>query len=386
MDKSEENNILNYSFDALDIDERILRGIYAYGFEKPSSIQYKSIPIINKKRDVIAQAQSGTGKTGAYSIGLLNNIDPLKKEIQALVILPTYELVHQTFDVLSELSNYLNIDIAKVIGKTSIRECKEGLSKNPQVVVGTPGRIVDMIQQRYLYTDKMKMVVLDEADEILSEGFQDTIYEIIRTMPKETQMCFFSATAPESVLEITRQFMNNPEKILVKNEELTLEGIKQFYIDSKQNHWKLDILLDIYNTISITQCIIYVNTKNILMNIYEKLVEGGYPCTYIHGELTKEERTSNMNDFKSGNTRIMISTDLLSRGIDIQQLSLVINYDIPRQKETYIHRIGRSGRFGRKGVAINFVTDRDAELLKEIERFYNTTIDEMPQNFEEFLI
>jgi superfamily II DNA/RNA helicase len=380
-----EKNILNYSFDTLNIKDDLLRGIYAYGFENPSTIQHKSIPHINSKKDIIAQAQSGTGKTGAYSIGMLNNINIEEKKIQGLIILPTYELVHQTYDVLTSLSSYMDVNIAKIIGKTRIQESIDALSKHPQIVIGTPGRLLDMIQKQYLYTTEMKMLVLDEADEILSEGFMDTIYNIIRCLPKESQICFFSATIPDDVLQLTSQFMNNPEQILVKNADLTLEGIKQFYVNVQQNIWKLDVLYDIYNTITITQCIIYINSKNTLMRVYQDLVNKGYPCTYIHGDLTKEERTQNMNDFKSGSIRIMLSTDLLSRGIDIQQLSLVINYDLPRQKETYIHRIGRSGRYGRKGVSINFITERDRVYMSELEQHYNTKIEEMPQNFSDFL-
>ena len=385
MNESNNGSILTYSFETLGIKDELLRGIYAYGFEKPSMIQNKSIPLMNTKKDIIAQAQSGTGKTGAYSIGLLNNIDPTRQEIQSIVILPTYELVHQTYSVIQELSKYMNITIAKVIGKTSIQECKRDLMKNPHIVIGTPGRILDMIHQRYLYTDKIDIAVLDEADEILSEGFQDTIYNIIKTLRTDSQICFFSATVPEDILKLTECFMVNPQKILVKNEELTLEGIKQFYVNAKNYNWKMDILLDIYNTINITQCIIYINSKNNVMKIYNELLSKEFPCTYLHGDLTKEERESNMNDFKSGSVRIMLSTDLLSRGIDIQQLSLVINYDLPIQKETYIHRIGRSGRYGRKGVSINFVTDRDIHTLQELESFYNTKIEELPQNFSEFL-
>ena len=376
-----EKNILNYSFDTLDIKDDLLRGIYAYGFENPSTIQHKSIPHINQKKDIIAQAQSGTGKTGAYSIGMLNNINVEEKKIQGLIILPTYELVHQTYDVLTSLSSYMDVNIAKIIGKTRVQDSITDLSKHPHIVIGTPGRLLDMIQKQYLYTTELKMLVLDEADEILSEGFMDTIYNIIRCLPKECQICFFSATIPDDVLQLTTQFMNNPEQILVKNEDLTLEGIKQFYVNVQQNIWKIDVLYDIYNTITITQCIIYINSKNTLMRVYQDLLSKNYPCTYIHGDLTKEERTQNMNDFKSGSIRIMLSTDLLSRGIDIQQLSLVINYDLPRQKETYIHRIGRSGRYGRKGVSINFITDRDRTHMLDIETHYNTKIEEMPAEF-----
>ena len=179
--------------------------------------------------------------------------------------------------------------------------------------------------------------------------------------------------------------MTNPQKLLVDKEALTLEGITQFYINIRVNDWKYDVLKDLYDTINISQCIIYINSKNKLMEIYDKLITDNFPVSYIHGELTSEDRKNVMKDFRSGHTRILLSTDLLSRGIDVQQLSLVINFDLPKSKETYIHRIGRSGRYGRKGVAINLVTDRDMNSMKEIESFYDTEIVEMPQNLEDYL-
>jgi translation initiation factor 4A len=211
------------------------------------------------------------------------------------------------------------------------------------------------------------------------------IYTIFTGIPKETQVALFSATFPEELLEITDKFMNSPEKILVKKEQLTLEGISQFYINVKHNNWKYDVLTDIYNTINIAQCIIYINSKNMLNQVYKCLVEDNFPVGMIHGSLMTDERESIMNKFRQGEIRILLSTDLLSRGIDIQQLSLVINYDLPIQKETYIHRIGRSGRYGRKGVAINFVTERDLQELAELKSFYNTNIEEMPQNIGDII-
>ena len=213
----------------------------------------------------------------------------------------------------------------------------------------------------------------------------EVLQNIIRCIPKTCQMCLFSATMPQEIVDLTENFMNNPEKLLINKDELTLEGIKQFYIDLKQYNWKFDVLYDIYETINVTQSIIYVNSKNVLNNLYDRLSRDEFPVSYIHGDMHSNEREKNLNDFKNGITRIMLSTDLLSRGIDIQQLSLVINFDLPRNKETYIHRIGRSGRYGRKGTAINFVTSEDIEYMREIQKFYNTKIDEMPQNLAEYL-
>ena len=373
------------SFDDLNLTDNLLRGIYSYGFENPSPIQGKAIPIMNEKKDLIAQAQSGTGKTGAFSIGVLNNIDVNNDSTQVIIVNPTHELANQNYNVIKELSNFMDCSVQTVIGGTSVKKCQEDLNKNPKIVVGTPGRILDMIEKRYLLTEKLKVLVFDEADEILSYGFKENIYNIIKYIPRDTQICIFSATMPDDVLELTNKFMNKPEKILVNKENLTLEGIVQFYINVKVNDWKFDVLTDIYETINLSQCIIYINSRNKLMEVNDRLKALGYPVECIHGELSGDLRKSIMDDFKSGKLRILLSTDLLSRGIDIQQLSLVINYDLPREKETYIHRIGRSGRYGRKGVSINFVTDRDLDHQNSIQMHYDTKIEEMPQNINDYL-
>ena len=380
-----EDKKVNGSFEELYLKDNLLRGIYSYGFEVPSAIQSSAIPVMKSGKDVIAQAQSGTGKTGAFVIGSLEKVDPEIEGTQIIIISPTRELSKQTTEVVTELAKYMEISYLEVVGGTDIFQCRSDLDKLPQVVIGTPGRILDMINKRSLFTDKLVTLIFDEADEILSYGFKETIYNIVKSIPEKCQICLFSATMPSEVIELTNSFMNSPESILVKKEALTLEGITQFYINIKVSDWKYDILKDLYNTISISQCIIYFNSKNKLNQIYKDLIEENFPVSMIHGELTSEERKKTMHEFKSGQTRILLSTDLLSRGIDIQQLSLVINFDVPRSKETYIHRIGRSGRYGRKGVAINFVTERDMQNLEEIKTFYNTKIEEMPQNIVDYL-
>mgnify|MGYP001210086078 CR=1 FL=1 len=373
------------TFDDLNLKDNLLRGIFSYGFENPSYIQGAGVPIIKSRKDLIAQAQSGTGKTGTFSIGALENIDTENKETQILILGHTHELVRQISEVMRELGTYLNVSIMEVIGGTNLEECKRDLQKSPQIIIGTPGRVLDMIQKQYLFTEKIHTLIFDEADEILSFGFKETIYNIVKCIPKECQICLFSATMPDEILELSNSFMNNPEKIIVEKEALTLEGIKQFYIEVKFNDWKYDILKDLYETINISQCIIYINSKNKLMDVYRDLTNDNFPVSYIHGELNSHERKNTMADFKSGKTRILLSTDLLSRGIDIQQLSLVINFDLPKSKETYIHRIGRSGRYGRKGVAINLVGDRDLQQLHTIMEFYDTKIEVMPQNIQELI-
>ena len=354
MSEGEDKSIIEYSFEDLDINDDLLRGIYSYGFEKPSKIQYKSLPIFDSGKDMIAQSQSGTGKTGAFSIGILNNIDIKMKKTQYIVLTPTHELAKQIYNVIENLGARMDISICKVIGKTNINDSIRELSRDPQIIVATPGRLFDMISKKHIFTDNIKTLIIDEADEMLSSGFMEVLQNIIRCIPKTSQMCLFSATMPKEIIDLTENFMNNPEKLLINRDELTLEGIKQFYIDLKQYNWKFDVLYDIYETINVTQSIIYVNSKNVLNNLYDRLSRDEFPVSYIHGDMQTSEREKNLNDFKNGTTRIMLSTDLLSRGIDIQQLSLVINFDLPRNKETYIHRIGRSGRYGRKGTAINF--------------------------------
>ena len=370
------------TFDDFDLNDKLLRGIYSYGFENPSDIQVKALPSINSKKDLLAQAQLGTGKTGAFSIGALNLVDESLKKTQILILNPTYELVNQNYDVTKALSQYMDVTIMKVVGKTSMEECKQELRKQPQIIVGTPGRVLDMISKRFLYTNDIKLLVFDEADEMLSSGFQENIYNIIQYISKDTQICLFSATKNDYTLDLCDKFLNNPETILVENQNVTLEGIKQYKVLINEE-WKYDTLIDIYNLLNISQCIIYINYKNKLMNIYDELIKNEYPVDYIHGEITKDEREKKVLDFKNGKTRILLSTDLLSRGIDVQQLNLVINFDIPRSKETYVHRIGRSGRYGRKGVAINLVNNREEGYLKELEEHYKIQINELPQNVSE---
>jgi superfamily II DNA/RNA helicase len=373
------------TFDGLGIREDILRGVYAYGFEKPSAIQVKAIPHIIEGSDIVAQAQSGTGKTGAFSIGSLCRIDETKSETQLLVLAPTRELANQVHQVITEITSYTKITCCQCVGGSNVSMCAEDLRKNPHVVIGTPGRVIDMLRKNHLVTGGIRTVVMDEADEMLSQGFLEAVQTILQQVPKTSQIGLFSATLPEEVLVLTKNFMNEPVNVLVKHEELTLEGIQQFYVNVQHSDWKYDVIVDLYDTINVNQCIIYINSKQRIVDIYHKLCENNFPVEYITGDRLGTERKAVMEDFRSGKIRILLSTDLLARGIDIQQLSLVINYDLPREKETYIHRIGRSGRYGRKGVAINLIGDRDIEYMKHIESYYDTKIDEMPANIADLI-
>lgn len=373
------------SFDKMGLNDNLLRGIYAYGFETPSAIQQRAIVPVVRGYDTIAQAQSGTGKTATFSISILQKIDVTKNVTQALVLSPTRELAQQTEKVLKALGSYMNISVCVCVGGTSIKEDLKIFQRGVQIVIGTPGRIFDMINRKSFLTNDLSLFVLDEADEMLSIGFKDQIYEIFKCLPETVQVALFSATMPNEVLEVTKHFMRDPVSILVKKEELTLEGIKQFYISVEKEDWKLDTLCDLYETLTITQAVIYCNTKKKVDWLTEKMKSRDFTVSSIHSQMDSKLRESIMNEFRSGSSRVLITTDLLARGIDIQQVSLVINYDLPTNRENYIHRIGRAGRFGRKGVAINFVTSQDVRILRDIETFYQTEITEMPVNVADYL-
>jgi translation initiation factor 4A len=373
------------NFDDMNLKEELLRGVFAYGFEKPSAIQQRAILPVIKGHDVIAQAQSGTGKTATFSISILQSIDISIRKCQALVLSPTRELAQQIQKVVLALGDYMDCKCHACIGGTNVRDDMKILEAGVHVVVGTPGRVWDMINRRALNTENIKMFVLDEADEMLSRGFKDQIYEVFQLLPPQTQVVLLSATMPPDVLEVTKNFMRDQIRILVKRDELTLEGIKQFYVSVEKEEWKLDTLCDLYETVTITQAIIFCNTRRKVDWLTEKMQSREFTVSAMHGEMTQAEREIIMREFRSGSSRVLITTDLLARGIDVQQISLVINYDLPANRENYIHRIGRGGRFGRKGVAINFVTNEDVRMLRDIEQFYNTQIEEMPMNIAELI-
>lgn len=373
------------NFDDMNLKEELLRGIYAYGFEKPSAIQQRAIVPCLKGLDVIAQAQSGTGKTATFAISVLEKIDIRLQETQALILAPTRELASQIQKVVMSLGDYMGAKCHACIGGTSVREDMRQLEMGQHVVVGTPGRVFDMISRKVLRSNDIKQFVLDEADEMLSRGFKDQIYDVFRHLSEEIQVILLSATMPQEVLEVTSRFMRDPIRILVKKEEVTLEGIKQFYISVEREDWKLDTLCDLYETLTITQAVIFCNTRRKVDWLTEKMHERDFTISAMHGDMDQKERDVIMREFRSGSSRVLITTDLLARGIDVQQVSLVINFDLPTNRENYIHRIGRGGRFGRKGVAINFITDEDKRPLQDIEKFYNTQIDEMPMNVADLL-
>jgi len=370
------------NFDELNIKTDLLRGIFAYGFDKPSSIQQRAILPIIKGRDVIAQAQSGSGKTGCFVIGSLELIDITKLEVQALILAPTRELAQQIYNVYTYIGEFLKIKVLNLIGGTQVRDSKNALENGVHVVVGSPGRVLDMLKKNHLKLAYLKCLILDEADDLLSKGFLENMKDIISLIPPECRINLFSATMPKEIVNLSSNFMNEPAKILVKNEELTLLGIKQYYITLKKE-WKLETLMNLYKGLDISQAIIFCNNINGTENLTTDMRSKGHKVSCIHSGLPMNERAKVMSEFRSGVTRVLISTDLTARGIDVYNVSIVINYDLPTQKETYIHRIGRSGRFGKKGNAINFILPEEKDQLDMIQKFYDTHIEQLPQDLSE---
>jgi len=373
------------SFDNMGLKENLLRGLFAFGFEKPSAVQKRAlIPILNG-RDVIAQAQSGTGKSSLIAITSCQKINSQENSTQILILSPTRELAQQNEKVLLTVGDFMTIKTHACTGGKSILNDVRKLEMGVHVVSGTPGRVNDMIKRKYLDRFQIKVLILDEADEMLSKGFKEQIYNIYRYLSTKIQVVLVSATLPQEVLEMTHKFMKHPVRILVKRDELTLEGIKQFFVTVESEEWKFDTLCDLYDSLTITQAVIFCNTRKKVDWLIEKMRQCNFTVCGLHGELMQQDRDSIMNDFRTGKTRVLITTDIWARGLDVHQISLVINYDLPNNRENYIHRIGRSGRFGRKGVAINFVRNDDVRILRDIEQYYSSQIDEMPLAFEEVL-
>uniref|UniRef100_A0A1J3IA53 RNA helicase n=1 Tax=Noccaea caerulescens TaxID=107243 RepID=A0A1J3IA53_NOCCA len=366
------------SFDDMGMNDKVLRGVYDYGFKKPSEIQQRAVMPILKGRDVIAQAQSGTGKTSMIAISVCQIVNTSSRKIQVLVLSPSRELATQTEKTIQAIGVHTNIQAHACIGGKSIGEDIKKLERGVHAVSGTPGRVYDMIKRGSLQTKAVKLLILDESDEMLSKGLKDQIYDVYRSLPHDIQVCLISATLPQEILEMTKKFMTDPVMILVKRDELTLEGIKQYYVDVGEEEWKFDTLCDLYGRLIINQAIIFCNTRQKVDWLTEKMRSSNFIVSSMHGDKRQKERDEIMNQFRSFKTRVLIASDVWARGIDVQTVSHVINYDIPTNPELYIHRIGRAGRFGREGVAINFVKSSDMKTLKDIERYYGTRIREMP--------
>ena len=368
--------------EALGLHMNVLRGIYGLGFETPSPIQKQAILPILQGNDVLAQAQSGTGKTGAFCIGAIQRCteDPA---VQAIILAPTRELAIQIQSVFNALSSQTKLKTQLLIGGTPTdRDVRDIRQNKPQVLVGCPGRVLDILTRRVFDMASMRMIVLDEADEILSQGFQDQLYQIFQFITEATQVVMFSATIPESLHAVVAKIMRTPTEILVKTEQMTLEGISQFYIHFNTDDEKLLALKDLYEGISVSQSIIYCNSVKRVCDLHAAMSRDNFPVCCIHSDMDRESRNTAFQEFKSGKYRVLISSNVTARGIDVQQVSVVVNYDIPKCVHTYLHRIGRSGRWGRKGVGINFVTKYDVDKMRAIEQHYHTEIKELPADFK----
>ena len=372
------------SWDELEINSKLLRGIYAYGFESPSPIQQQAIKPLIMGKDIVVQAQSGTGKTATFTVGALANLNISDNSTQVLVLSPTKELTIQTAKVFESLGSMMeDLRVQTLYGGSIFIEGNNfSNKKTPHVICGCPGRVFDMIKRKHLRTRNLKMLVIDEADEMLNQGFKEQIYDIYRYLPHDIQVALVSATLPESINTIIDKIMRDPIRVSVKREMLTLEGISQHYIAIDDDRQKYATLKDLYGVISMSQSIIYCNSVKRVQDLYEAMKDDGFSVCRIHSNMDKNERSESFNEFKNGVSRVLISSNVTARGIDIQQVSIVVNFDLPKCVNTYLHRIGRSGRWGRKGVGINLITRRDVMKLKEIEQHYSTQISEMPANLD----
>ena len=398
LPKSKDGLTIYPSFNKMNLNKDLLRGIYSIGYEKPSLVQSKAIVPIISGKDIIIQQQSGTGKTATFTIAMLQVLYGLKNKnkngLQALVVSPTRELAIQINGVIENLGNYLKVKNFCLVGltnnvngdKVSIeKKIKLDLKKlaDADIVSGTPGKIVDCLKRSQIDFENLKMIILDEADELLDEnlGFKKQIYEIFNKINSKTQVVILSATMSSNILEISKKIMNwdNHIKILTKKKEISLDVIKQYKIDLKES-WKVNTLQDILNTVSYQQVVIFVNNVKKCTSLYAFLNKQKFSVVSIHSKLSQLERLEQMNKFRNGTYKILVTTDIWARGIDVQQINLVINYDLPINIENYIHRIGRSGRFGRLGKAINFVTDEDQKQLAKIEKYYKIDIPDMPSD------
>ncbi|CAH8634326.1 unnamed protein product [Schistosoma bovis] len=386
------------TFASMGLKENLLKGIYAYGFEKPSLIQQKTIKQITLGRDLIAQAQSGTGKTATFSIGTLQNVLPEICQIQVLVLAPTRELAFQIHHVMSSLSDYLSIRCVSCCGgRNNTMQMARELDKGVHVVVGTPGRILELLRQGNIRLNKLRSLVLDEADEMLNRGLHDQLEEIYRRLPSHTnsnnkkslscQIVIISATMLKEHLELFQNFTSNPVCVLVPRDELSLSDLQQFYIDVGSEEWKFEALNDLFSSVCVSQTVVFVNTRRKVEWLASQLKREGFTVAAAHGDLDQSQRESVMKQFRSGECRILISSDMWARGIDVQTVGLVVNFDLPMNTSEYLHRIGRSGRFGRTGLAVSFIANaEERKQLLEICNYYQIAIPPAPARLDKMLV
>ena len=373
------------NFDDLGINNDILKGVYLYGFKEPSPIQIKGIESINTGKDCILQSQSGTGKTATYLLGVFNKLEQ-NNNLQAIVLTPTRELATQVYNVAIEIAKFSKINISLLIGGNN----NFYNINNTNLIIGTLGRINHMLNSKSNSekSKTCKLLVIDEADNLFVDGITDDLNKLLNILSTDIQKVLISATVSRNIFNLENKLLNDPIKILLKKSEVAVDLISQFYIDVEIEEYKFDVLLDLYTIMSTTQVIIFANTIRKVTWLTEKLTEANFAITAIHGNMSQQERNEIVKDFRDGKTRLLLTTDLLARGIDIPQVNLVINYDLPISKETYIHRIGRCGRFGKKGVSITMVKmedNNDVKLLNKMKHHYKLNINEIPDNVGELI-
>jgi len=363
--------------------KELLMGLVEKGFDKPSPVREECIPLALKGKDIIARAKNGTGKTGAFVIPMLEKIDTQKNVIQSLILVPTRELALQVSSVVKDLGKYLKVESMVSTGGTFFRDDVIRLHSPVHVVVGTPGRILDLANKRVADFTQCSILILDEADKLLSVDFQPIIEKIVKLLPRERQIMMFSATFPLLVKSFKDKYL--PSACVVNlMEELTLKGVTQYYVFLEEKQ-KVHCLNTLFSKLLINQAIIFCNSTLRVELLAKKIVELNYSCFYIHAKMSQSDRNKVFHNFRNGHGRCLVSSDLCTRGIDIQSVNVVINFDFPKNSETYLHRIGRSGRFGHLGLAINFITEEDKENFLKIEKELDTEIQPMPKEIDKSL-
>jgi len=363
-------------FRDLDISVELERAVADMGFEEATPIQSLAIPHVLSGRDVIGQAQTGTGKTAAFGIPILENVDPSNKDLQAVILCPTRELAIQVAEELRKLSKYMKkIKVLPIYGGQPIERQINALKKGVQIIIGTPGRVMDHMGRRTLDMSSVKMMVLDEADEMLDMGFREDIEFVLSEMPEERQTLLFSATMSRDILNLTRRYLEDPEFLKVVHQELTVPEIQQIYFEVKEK-MKLELLsrlLDIHN---FQLSLVFCNTKRRVDKLVTHLQIRGYAADGLHGDMTQNQRDRVMSKFRNGKVEVLVATDVAARGIDVENVEAVFNYDVPNDDEYYVHRIGRTGRAGKKGMAFTFVSGKEIYQLRDIQKYTKTKIEQ----------
>ncbi|XP_068200200.1 ATP-dependent RNA helicase me31b isoform X1 [Palaemon carinicauda] len=365
-------------FEDFCLKRDLLMGIFEKGWERPSPIQEASIPVALSGRDILARAKNGTGKTGAYSIPLLEQIDPSQNHIQAMVIVPTRELALQTSHICNELAKHLGVKVMVTTGGTNLKDDIMRIYETVHAVIATPGRILDLMEKKVATVDKCRMLVLDEADKLLSQDFKGMLDRVISYLPSERQILLYSATFPLTVEQFMKKHLSRSPYEINLMDELTLKGVTQYYA-FVQERQKVHCLNTLFSKLQINQSIIFCNSTQRVELLAKKITELGYSCYYIHAKMAQAHRNRVFHDFRAGLCRNLVCSDLFTRGIDIQAVNVVINFDFPKMAETYLHRIGRSGRFGHLGIAINLITYDDRFALHRIEQELGTEIKPIPK-------